>query len=197
MGTYELAFTVIPVKDLERAANFYHGALGLPFDEKPVSGGVVKLSGSPIVLEQQGAAETDGQMRHAHLAFRVQDLRAEYGRLVKRQVKFRSAPVQHDDRWEATALDPDGNEIDLIEYKAQAEVVTSETVVNDVIFPHPETMEVFEDHGIRICGGCLVLLNAPVRETAEYSGLNRSESAQLVNELNQKLEEIVPESRSV
>jgi catechol-2,3-dioxygenase len=191
MGTFELAFTVIPVRDLQRAADFYHGALGLPFDEKPVSGGGLRLSGSPVALEQQAASVTDGQMRHAHLAFRVQDLRAEYGRLVKRHVKFHSAPLEHDDRWTATALDPDGNEIDLIEYKAQARiVVTPETVVNDVMFPHPETMEVFEDHSIRICGGCLVLLNAPVRETAEYSGLNRSESAQLVQELNQKLEEI-------
>jgi hypothetical protein len=51
-------------------------------------------------------------------------------------------------------------------------------------------MEVFENHGIRICGGCLVLLNAPVYETAEYSGLDNEESSALVEELNDKLAEL-------
>ncbi|MDE3091408.1 MAG: hypothetical protein KGJ80_18735, partial [Chloroflexota bacterium] len=48
-------------------------------------------------------------------------------------------------------------------------------------------MQVFENHGIRICGGCIVLLNASVRETAEYSGLSRREASELVSELNEKV----------
>ncbi len=48
-------------------------------------------------------------------------------------------------------------------------------------------MEVLEDHGIRICGGCIVLLNASVRETAEYSGLSAAEASKMVEELDEKI----------
>jgi hypothetical protein len=48
-------------------------------------------------------------------------------------------------------------------------------------------MGVLEDHGIRICGGCIVLLNGSVRETAEYSGLSAVETSEMVEELNEKV----------
>ena len=69
----------------------------------------------------------------------------------------------------------------------QAEVVSDRTVVNEILQKSPEAMEVLEEHGIRICGGCIVLLNGSVRETAEYSGLSASETSELVHELNEQV----------
>jgi uncharacterized protein (TIGR02118 family) len=79
-------------------------------------------------------------------------------------------------------------DVGLIESSSagDARAISSDTIVNDVIAATPETMEVLEDHGIRICGGCIVLLNALVRETAEYSGLSPAETFALVEELNAK-----------
>jgi hypothetical protein len=66
-------------------------------------------------------------------------------------------------------------------------VVTDKTMVNDILAQSPEAMQVLEDHGIRICGGCIVLLNSSVRQTAEYSGLAPTETSALVEELNEKI----------
>jgi enoyl-CoA hydratase/carnithine racemase len=66
-------------------------------------------------------------------------------------------------------------------------IVTEATVVNNILMQAPEAMQVLEAHGIRICGGCIVLLNGSVRETAEYSGLSATEASALVEELNDKL----------
>ncbi|MCL5951734.1 MAG: hypothetical protein M1132_08440, partial [Chloroflexi bacterium] len=86
----------------------------------------------------------------------------------------------------ATLFDPEGNEIDLIEWSEPAEedVISSGSIVNDILAKSPEAMEVLEEHGIRICGGCIVLLNGTVQETAEYSGLLPAEASTLVAELN-------------
>lgn len=65
--------------------------------------------------------------------------------------------------------------------------VSDATIVNDILARSPEAMEVLEEHGIRICGGCIILLNGSVRETAEYSGLSATEASTLVEELNDKV----------
>ena len=103
-------------------------------------------------------------------------------------MKFGAPPAEADFGKHATLMDPDGNEIDLLEWKqAPVTPVTENSTVNDIINQHPETMEVFEEHGIRICGGCIVLLNGSIQETADYSGLSASETNQMVGELNEKV----------
>ncbi len=193
MALRDLAFTILYVDDVERATRFYRDVVGLPLASNSPGWVQFDTNGAALVLHpklaDQNGAEHSGQ--RTHFAFRVDDLDAECERLAAKQVQFASPPASADFGKHATFLDPEGNAIDLLEWKqAPAVPVTSNTVVNDIINNHPETMEVFEDHGIRICGGCLVLLNAPVYETAEYSGLDAEESSELVQELNDKLSEL-------
>ncbi len=117
------------------------------------------------------------------------DLDAEYQRLAAQSVRFLAPPAKVAFGKHATLLDPDGNPIDLIEWQApmEARSVSDQTIVNDILSRAPEAMEVLEDHGIRICGGCIVLLNASVRETAEYSGLSAAETSAMVEELDEKI----------
>ncbi len=193
MALTDLAYTILYVEDVERATQFYREVVGLSLAFKAPGWVQFNTHGAALVLhprlESQKKTSHDGQT--THLAFRVDDLDAEYQRLTQRQVQFVAPPARADFGKHATFLDPDGNAIDLLEWKAMPAVpVTADSVVNNIISNHPETMEVFENHGIRICGGCLVLLNAPVYETAEYSGLDAQESSALVEELNEKLSEL-------
>ncbi len=193
MGLQDLAFTILYVEDIERAAEFYRDVVGLPLAFSAPGWVQFNTNGAALVLHPKLA--TQKEVRHdgqrAHVGFRVDDLDGEYARLMAKQVQFVAPPASADFGKHATFLDPEGNAIDLLEWKhAPAVPVTQNSIVNDIINRHPETMEVFEDHGIRICGGCLVLLNAPVYETAEYSGLGPAESSALVEELNEKLSEL-------
>ena len=76
--------------------------------------------------------------------------------------------------------DPEGNGILLREPD-----VTAATRLNDVILDTPETMAVLEGHGIRVCGGCLVLLNSALADVGAYSGLSPAETAEMVEQLKQ------------
>ncbi len=190
MALRDLSFTITSVDDLERATNFYRDVLGLRVAYATPGWVQFDTHGAALVLHPRLGQQKDGQGNTTHAAFRVDDLIAEYKRLTDRQVKFYAPPAEADFGKHATLLDPDGNEIDLVEWKQAPFIpVTDQSTVNDIINQHPEAMEVFEEHGIRICGGCLVLLNAPVYETAEYSGLGQTESDELVEELNAKLSE--------
>ena len=194
MALRDLAFTILYVDDMDRATAFYRDVIGLPLAYATRGWTQFDTNGAALVLHpklppQKGAPRGANL---AHIAFRVDDLDAEYQRLNEKQVPFHAPPATASFGKHATLMDPEGNEIDLIEWaQPQPAHVTAETVVNDIINNHPETMEVFEEHGIRICGGCLVLLNAPVYETAEFSGLDAEESSVLVEELNDKLAELV------
>ncbi len=192
MALRDLAFTILYVDDMERATEFYRDVIGLPLAYSTRGWTQFDTQGAALVLHPKVPQQKDAPRRanSTHIAFRVDDLDAEYRRLAEREVRFHAPPASANFGKHATLIDPDGNEIDLIEWNQAPPRVTAATRVNDIIAPHPETMEVFEEHGIRICGGCLVLLNAPVYETAEFSGLNSQESSQLVEELNEKLSEL-------
>jgi predicted enzyme related to lactoylglutathione lyase len=198
MSLQDLAYTILYVDDMDRATRFYRDRVGLPLAFAAPGWVQFNTNGAAIVLhprlsEQKNAAHGD---QTTHIAFRVDDLDAEYRRLVQEQVEFVAPPASAGFGKHATFLDPEGNAIDLLEWKRAPETpVTSETIVNSIISRHPDTMQVFENHGIRICGGCLVLLNAPVSDTAEYSGLDARESTELVRELNAKLSELGSEHR--
>jgi predicted enzyme related to lactoylglutathione lyase len=181
------------VDDIERATEFYRDVVQLPLAFRAPGWVQFNTHGAALVLHPKLATQKRGasDSHTAHVGFRVDDLDAEWKRLTARQVQFVAPPASADFGKHATFLDPEGNAIDLLEWKRPPVVpVTLDSVVNNIIIQHPETMEVFEEHGIRICGGCLVLLNAPVYETAEYSGLDAEESSSLVEELNDKLSEL-------
>ncbi len=191
MALKDLAFTILYVEDLERATKFYRDTLGLTLAYATRGWVQFDTNGAALVLHPKLDHQQQGGAQFTHVAFRVDDLNAEYKLLNEKNVKFHAPPATASFGKHATLVDPEGNEIDLLEWApTRARMVTQNTVVNEIINNHPETMEVFEDHGIRICGGCLVLLNAPVYETAEYSGLASEELSELVEELNGKLVEL-------
>ncbi len=185
-----LAYTVVYVSDMEKSTAFYRDVLSVPLDHAVEGWAQFKSNGAALVLhpkfEQDKTPPSGGTVR---LTFRVDDLGAEYRRLTAHAVKFLAPPATVGFGKHATLLDPEGNPIDLIEWAPprQARIVSDATVVNDILARSSEAMGVLEDHGIRICGGCIVLLNASVRETAEYSGLSATETAALVEELNEKV----------
>jgi lactoylglutathione lyase len=184
-----LAYTIVYVNDIEKATAFYRDVLGVPLDYTAEGWTQFKSNGAALVLHPKLAHQKSESMGSAvHVTFRVDDLDAEYRRLTAQSVKFLAPPAKAGFGKHATLLDPEGNQIDLIEWALpkEARVISVKTVVNEVLARSPEAMQVLEDHGIRICGGCIVLLNASVRETAEYSGLSAIEASKMVEELNQK-----------
>jgi lactoylglutathione lyase len=188
----ETMFTIFYVDDVNRATAFYRDIIGLPLAYSARGWVQFGVNGNGLVLHPKTAAQKESPRgsNQAHLALRVADLDAEYERLSANHVRFAAPPSAAEFGKHATFLDVEGNEIDLLELRHPTQVaVTANTLVNDIVAKHPEAMEVFENHGIRICGGCLVLLNAPVYETAEYSGLSPKESTDLLRELNEKLAE--------
>ena len=185
-----LSYAVIYANDMERSTAFYRDLLGIPVDYAVEGWTQFKSQGAALVLhpklEHQKNQTSGGAV---HVTFRLEDLDAEYARLIARSVRFLAPPAKTGFGKHATLFDPDGNQIDLIEWSTPpgpADIVSERTVVNEILARAPGAMEVLEDHGIRICGGCIVLLNASVRETAEYSGLSMSETAELVKELSEK-----------
>ncbi len=186
----DLAYTVVYVDDIEKCTVFYRDVLGIPLDYAVEGWTQFKSQGAALVLHPKldhQRAQTGNSA--VHVTFRVDDLDAEYERLSKHAVKFLAPPATAAFGKHTTLLDPESNPIDLIEWALpkQTPTVSDETVVNDILKSSPDAMQVLEDHGIRICGGCIVLLNASVRETAEYSGLSAAEAATMVEELNAKL----------
>ncbi len=186
----DLAYTIVYVDDVERSTAFYRDVLGIPLEYSVNGWTQFKLNGAALVLHPKtdSSAAPGGRVR---MTFRVDDIDSTFRDLSGRGVTFAAPPVTASFGKHATMLDPDGNAIDLIEWKPtpSAEVVSDTTTVNDVLVRSPEAMEVLEEHGIRICGGCIVLLNGSVRETAEYSGLSSTETSELVEELNERLHE--------
>jgi predicted enzyme related to lactoylglutathione lyase len=191
----QLAYTIVYVDDLEKCASFYRDVLKIPFDYAVEGWTQFKSSGAALVLYPKIASQkSQPQGGAVHLTFRVNDLDAVYRDLSARSVRFLAPPAIVGFGKHATLLDPEDNPIDLIEWASPnpARAISDATIVNDIIAQSPGAMEVLENHGIRICGGCIVLLNATVRETAEYSGLAPVETSAMVEELNKKLVEGKP-----
>ncbi|HEX7588269.1 MAG TPA: glyoxalase superfamily protein [Anaerolineae bacterium] len=186
-----LAYTVIYASDMEKSTVFYRDVLGIPVDFVVEGWTQFKSQGAALVLHPKLKHQSDQASGSAvHITFRLDDLQAEYERLTAQAVPFLAPPAKTAFGMHATLVDPDGNQIDLIEWATPAakHSFSEKTVVNEILSRAPEAMQVLEDHGIRICGGCIVLLNASLRETAEYSGLSANETSQLVKELGQTVD---------
>jgi lactoylglutathione lyase len=184
----DLAYMIVYVDDVEKSTAFYRDILGIPLEYSVDGWTQFKSTGASLVLHPKTDASSAAGGR-VHMTFRVDDIDRTYRDLGERGVHFLAPPIATSFGKHTTLFDPDGNAIDLIESKSapSAEVVSDRTTVNDVLARSPEAMEVLEEHGIRICGGCIVLLNGSVRETAEFSGLSNTEMSQMVEELNEKL----------
>ncbi len=187
----DLAFTIIYVSDIDKSTAFYRDVLGVPFDYAVPGWVQFKSRGAALVLHPRLEHQSNQGDAKVHITFRVDDLDAAYADLTARSVRFAAPPATVGFGKHATLFDPDGNAIDLIEWGKPhgARVVTDETVVNDIVSKSPKAMEVLEEHSIRICGGCIVLLNASMREVGEFSGLSPAETSAMVEEMNTKLTE--------
>ena len=178
--------TIIPVRDMARCTAFLRDELGLVVSHAGDGWTRFSTRGGDVVLQKRLQADGDAATSGSRFGLGVDNLADTYRRLCSRSVHFKLPPEPFAFGRRATLVDPEGNEIDLIEWSEPAEedVISSGSIVNDILAKSPEAMEVLEEHGIRICGGCIVLLNGTVQETAEYSGLLPAEASTLVAELN-------------
>ncbi len=183
------ACTAIPVRDLDKCSTFLREKLGFSMVRTAENWTQLSAQGAQVVLFKQMNSGPIHAAQGARLALGVEKLEETYRTLCDLSVPFKHPPEPMPFGQCATAVDPEGNEIDLVQWtdSPAGGVISSESVVNDILARNPEAMEVLEDHGIRICGGCIVLLNGTVQETAEYSGLLPAEASELVEELNDKV----------
>lgn len=189
----DVTFTTIYVNDLERCTGFYRDVLGMPVKGKGPGWTQFRSHGVPIVLVTKpngtgvNSPGSDGGTS-VRISLRVDDVEEAFRELESRAQQA-SPPADTPFGRQATLRDPEGNSIDLIEINTSAaqEIITDRTLVNDILVNSPQAMEVLEEHGIRICSGCIILLNGSVRETAEFSGLSPAEASELVEELNDRL----------
>lgn len=181
----DLQYAIVYVDDMNLQTAFYRDTLGLPPGYAVEGWTQFATRGAALVLHPKVHGQ-DAAGSRVHLSFNVDNLEDEYRALVARGAKFAAPPATASFGKHATLFDPEGNPIDLLEW-ARPALVTRDTVVNDLVVNKPETMEVLEEHSIRICGGCIVLLNSPVSQAAEYTGLGAEETAVLVEELNDKI----------
>lgn len=119
MAVGPLAQVHVSVTDLDRSIAFYHDVLGIPL--------LLRVPGQPLaflvsgdVRLYLGVPEEPGFASRCTLYFRVDDIDAEYGRLVAAGVPFDSGPhVVHRDggttMWLAFCEDPDGHHVALMQ----------------------------------------------------------------------------------
>ncbi|NUM78797.1 VOC family protein [candidate division KSB1 bacterium] len=121
--------TTITVRNLERSIDFYTRLLGFTIDHEmwiPESKlRIVFLRLGDTILELFGVPEIRGEVisnvnevvGYKHICLLVDSVDAEYARLAQAQVKFRIIPttIQAQVRI-AFFSDPDGMDIELIEY---------------------------------------------------------------------------------
>lgn len=185
----DLAYTIVYVSDMDKCTAFYRDVLGLSVNYVAKGWTQFKSNGAALVLHPRTDGTEESNGNSVHMTFRVDNLDLVYRQLAEQSVKFLAPPAAAPFGKHATLCDPEGNPIDLIEWAARpTQAVSDDTIVNDILRQSPEAMEVLEEHGIRICGGCIVLLNGSIQETADYSGLSASETSQMVGELNEKLD---------
>jgi predicted enzyme related to lactoylglutathione lyase len=120
-----LAAVRLHVHRLDRALEFYGQRLGLPLkvDGRPLGWCVFALDGVDLVVEAVASdAPEDEQAlvgRPTGLSLAVADVRAEQDRLAARGVPFVGAPeLQAWGGWLGTFEDPDGNQLQLVQYPA-------------------------------------------------------------------------------
>jgi predicted enzyme related to lactoylglutathione lyase len=107
---------LIPVSDVDRAADFYEQVLQLPLLFKYPGNAFFDAGGVRLYLAQPTEPDFDGR---ASIYFRVDDVSATFERLEAAGAVVRTRPgIAHRDErydlWLAFVQDPDGNNIGLM-----------------------------------------------------------------------------------
>lgn len=107
---------LVPVSDVDRAAEFYEQVLGLPLLFRYPGNAFFDADGVRIYLAKPTEADFDGR---ATLYFRVGDVGGTFDRLEAAGATVRERPeIAHRDAeydlWLAFVQDPDGNNIGLM-----------------------------------------------------------------------------------
>ena len=107
---------LVPVSDVDRAADFYQHVLQLPLLFKYPGNAFFDADGVRLYLAQPTEPDFDGR---ASIYFRVEDVSATFERLEAAGARVRSRPgIAHRDEtydlWLAFVQDPDGNNIGLM-----------------------------------------------------------------------------------
>jgi catechol 2,3-dioxygenase-like lactoylglutathione lyase family enzyme len=111
----------LPVADLARSLHFYHDQLGFTIAYTSPESAVVELEGTRILLEHVGdAAGREPQYDQVHMA--VGDIDATCASLAASGVDIIDPPATADANdgpqlWRATLSDPDGHEVELVEWR--------------------------------------------------------------------------------
>ncbi len=118
-GEGRLGAVHLTVTDLDRSVGFYRDVLGIPLLFQ-VPGRPMAFLASGDVRLYLGMPESDEYASRCLLYFRVDDIDAEYTRLVDAGVPFTGAPhVVHRDGatelWMAGFRDPDGHNLVLMQ----------------------------------------------------------------------------------
>jgi predicted enzyme related to lactoylglutathione lyase len=107
---------LLPVSDVERAADFYADVLGLPLLFRFPGNAFFDAHGVRLYLARPS---DEGYTGPATIYFRVDDVTSTFERLVARGAAVREVPeITHRDTeydlWLAFVQDPDGNNIGLM-----------------------------------------------------------------------------------
>jgi predicted enzyme related to lactoylglutathione lyase len=107
---------LVPVSDVDRAADFYEHVLQLPLLFKYPGNAFFDAGGVRLYLAQPTEPDFDGR---ATIYFRVDDVTGTFERLTAAGATVREAPeIAHRDAeydlWLAFVQDPDGNNIGLM-----------------------------------------------------------------------------------
>ena len=107
---------LVPVSDVDRAAEFYEGVLGLQLLFRYPGNAFFDADGVRLYLAKPTEADFDGR---ASIYFRVDDVSGTLARLEAKGAKVREQPeivfgTDDYDLWLAFVQDPDGNNIGLM-----------------------------------------------------------------------------------
>jgi methylmalonyl-CoA/ethylmalonyl-CoA epimerase len=114
----EIGQIAVPVRDIDRAVEFYRDALGIPFlFQAPPGLGFFDCAGVRLMLDAPAAAASDAGA--SVLYFRVADLDAAHAALTARGVPFEAPPhlvarLPDHELWMAFFRDPDRNLLALM-----------------------------------------------------------------------------------
>jgi predicted enzyme related to lactoylglutathione lyase len=117
MKMTELAFTVLPVRDVKRAREFYTATLGLKETANWQDKWIEFDIGPGTLAITDGFEQLTPGAKGAMVAIEVEDLPTALRELEAKQVKLGMAPFDTPVCSGATLLDPDGNEVMLHQRK--------------------------------------------------------------------------------
>lgn len=121
----QLAAARVFVRDIAVARDFYEKRLGLDLGHDGTDEGFCRFDTGQVqlvvelVTPDESPEDQATVGRFTGLSFGVDDLVATHAAFVKQGVRFSSPPEQQPwGGWVATLVDPDGNELQLVQFPA-------------------------------------------------------------------------------